>query len=90
VFDMLYTPLSDERRGGDVLYRLDPRTKMLAVGLLVLGLALASGTASMLFALTGLHLVGLLSRGTRSRMGPLWRVLWPLPTTIVILGSLRW
>jgi len=90
VFDLLYTPLLGERRVGDVLYRLDPRTKMLAVGVLVLCLALASSTASMLLALAGLHLVGLLSQGTRSRIGPLWRVLWPLPTTIVVLGSLRW
>ena len=87
---MLYTPLPGGRRAGDLLYRLDPRTKILAAGALVLCLALAHRSASMLIALAGLHGVGLLSRGTRSRLGPLWRVLWPLPATVVILGSLRW
>jgi energy-coupling factor transport system permease protein len=90
MFDLLYTPLEGERRAGDLLYRLDPRTKLLAVGVLVISLALAARTPALLLALAGLHGVSLLSRGTRSRIGPLWRVLWPLPLTIVVLGSLRW
>jgi energy-coupling factor transport system permease protein len=90
VFDLLYTPLSGEQRAGDLLYRLDPRTKLLAAGAIVLGLALAAGTPAMLVALGGLHLLSTISRGTRSRIGPLWRVLWPLAVTILILGSLRW
>ena len=90
MFDLLYTPLSGEPRAGDLLYRLDPRTKLLAVAALVLCLALAGGTPAMLVALGGLHLVSALSRGTRARIGPLWRVLWPLAITIVGLGSLRW
>lgn len=90
MFDLLYTPLAGEQRAGDLLYRLDPRTKLLAVGALVLGLALAAGTPAMLLALGALHLVTALSRGTRSRIGPLWRVLWPLAITILVLGSLRW
>jgi energy-coupling factor transport system permease protein len=90
VFDLLYTPLSGERRAGDVLYRLDPRTKLLAVGAIVLGLALVTGTQAMLIALGTLHLLSALSRGTRSRIGPLWRVLWPLAVTVLVLGSLRW
>jgi energy-coupling factor transport system permease protein len=73
-----------------MLYRLDPRTKLLAAGALVLGLALTAGTPALLAALGGLHLLSALSRGTRSRIGPLWRVLWPLAITVVLLGSLRW
>lgn len=90
MFDLLYTPLTGERRAGDVLYVLDPRTKLLAVGVLVLCLALASGSGATLLALVGLHLLSLLSRGTRSRIGPLWRALWPLPVTVIVLGCLRW
>lgn len=90
MFEMLYTPLSGEPRAGDLLYRLDPRAKLLAVGALVLCLALASGTPALLGALGGLHLLGALSRGTRARIGPLWRVLWPLALTVVLLGGLRW
>lgn len=90
MFDLLYTPLSGERRAEDILYRLDPRTKMLAVGMLVVCVAVASSTEMMLLVLAGLHLLAMLSRGTRSRIGPLWGVLWPLPVTILVLGSLRW
>jgi energy-coupling factor transport system permease protein len=90
MFDLLYTPLEGERRARDLLYLLDPRTKLFAVGVLAIGVALASRTPALLLALAGLHGLSLLSRGTRSRIGPLWRVLWPLPLTIVVLGSLRW
>ena len=90
MFDLLYTPLLGRHRFGDLVYRLDPRSKMVAVGVLVVCLALATSTQAMLLMLGGLHLLSLLSRGTRSRLGPLWRVLWPLPVTIIVLGSLRW
>jgi energy-coupling factor transport system permease protein len=90
VFDLLYTPLDGASRTGDLLYRLDPRTKLLAVGALVLGLALTAETPALLVALGGLHLLSALSRGTRSRIGSLWRVLWPLAVTVLVLGSLRW
>jgi energy-coupling factor transport system permease protein len=90
VFDLLYTPLTGEPRAGDVLYRLDPRSKIVAAGVLGLCLALVASTPLTLTALAGLHLLGALSRGTRSQFSPFWRSLWPLPTTIIVLGSLRW
>jgi energy-coupling factor transporter transmembrane protein EcfT len=90
VFDLLYTPLDGERRAQDILYRLDPRTKMFSAALLVLGLAIVSQTQVMLLALAGVHLLGALSRGTRTRLVLLWRGLWVLPITIIVLGSLRW
>jgi energy-coupling factor transport system permease protein len=90
VFDLLYTAPAGEQRAGDLLYRLDPRAKLLAVGALVLCLALAAGTPAMLLALGALHLLSAPSRGTRSRIGPLWRVLSPLAITVLLLGSLRW
>jgi energy-coupling factor transport system permease protein len=90
VFDLLYTPLDGERRAQDILYRLDPRTKMFSAALLVLSLAIASQAHVLLLALAGVHLLGALSRGTRSRLVLLWRGLWVLPLTIIVLGSLRW
>ena len=90
MFDLLYTPLDGEHRAEDILYRLDPRTKMLSAALLVLGLAIVSRAHVMLIALAGVHLLGVLSRGTRSRLVLLWRGLWILPVTIIVLGSLRW
>lgn len=90
MFDLLYTPLAGELRPGDLLYRLDPRTKLLAVAALVVALALAGGTPATLVALAALHLLSALSWGTRSRIGPMWGVLWPLAATVIVLGSLRW
>ena len=90
MFDLLYTPLSGAQRPGDLLYRLDPRAKLLGAAAIVVALALAGGTPALLVALAALHLLSALSRGTRSRIGTLWGVLWPLVATVLILGSLRW
>jgi energy-coupling factor transport system permease protein len=73
-----------------LLYRLDPRAKLLFVISLALYLALESTTEALLFALVGLHVLCALSRGTRSRVLSLWKALTPLVVTIVVLGSLRW
>jgi energy-coupling factor transport system permease protein len=88
--DLLHAPLQGKVGAQDLMYRLDPRSKLLFVASLALCLALASGTEVMLLVLAGLHLLAVLSRGTRARISVLWRALLPLVVTIVLLGSLRW
>ena len=88
--ELLYAPLEGESGAWDLLYRLDPRSKLLFVVGLVAYLALESSTEKMLVALGGLHVLCLLSRGTRARLLGFWRTLLPLLATIVVLGSLRW
>ncbi len=88
--DLLYAPLQDKVKAQDLLYRLDPRSKLLFVASLVLYLALESNTGVMLLVLGGLHLLAALSKGSRARLPSLWRALLPLVGTIVLLGSLRW
>ena len=88
--ELLYAPVPDKARGWELLYRLDPRGKLLFVIGLALYLALAARPEVMLLTLVGLHLLCLLSAGTRARLVPLWRALLPLAITIVLLGSLRW
>jgi energy-coupling factor transporter transmembrane protein EcfT len=53
-------------------------------------LVLESGTEVMLILLCGLHVLCVLSRGTRARLVPFWRTLLPLLVTIVFLGGLCW
>ena len=88
--DLLYAPLRGQAGAQDLLYRLDPRSKLLFVVSLALYLALMSRTEVMLLVLGGLHLLAVLSRGTRARLLALWRALLPLVATILLLGSLRW
>jgi energy-coupling factor transport system permease protein len=88
--DLLYSPLRKTPRTRDLLYRLDPRSKLLFVLGLALYLALVSNTGTMLLALAGLHALAALSQGTRVRLLPLWRALLPLVVTVVLLGCLRW
>lgn len=88
--ELLYAPLQGASRAWDLLYRLDPRSKLLFVVSLVAYLALESRTERMLLVLGGLHVLCALSRGTRARLIPFWRTLLPLLITVVVLGSLRW
>jgi energy-coupling factor transport system permease protein len=88
--DLLYAPLRGPAGIRDLLYRLDPRSKLFFVISLALYLALVSRTEVMLLTLGGLHLLAVLSRGTRSRLPVLWRALLPLVVTILVLGGLRW
>ena len=88
--DLLYAPLRGQAGSHDLAYRLDPRSKLLFVVSLALYLALLSRTEGMLLVLVGLHLLAVLSRGTRARLPLLWRALLPLVVTILLLGSLRW
>jgi energy-coupling factor transport system permease protein len=90
VSELLYAPLQDESGAWDLLYRLDPRSKLLFVVSLVAYLALESSTGKMLLALGGLHVLCVLSKGTRARLLSFWRTLLPLLITVVVLGSLRW
>jgi energy-coupling factor transport system permease protein len=90
VSELLYAPLQGESGAWDLLYRLDPRSKLLFVVGLVAYLAFESSTERMLLVLGGLHVLCVLSRGTRARLFPFWRTLLPLLLTVVILGSLRW
>jgi energy-coupling factor transport system permease protein len=90
VSELLYAPLQDEGGVWDLLYRLDPRSKLLFVVSLVVYLTLESSTERMLVALGALHVLCVLSKGTRARLLPFWRTLLPLVVTVVVLGSLRW
>jgi energy-coupling factor transport system permease protein len=90
MYDLLYVPEGEPHSRWSFLYRLDPRSKVLFVAGVSLYLALVSSTGALLLALLALHLLALLSRGTRSRILSLWKGLWPLIATIVLLGSLRW
>jgi energy-coupling factor transport system permease protein len=82
--------LAGEAKLQDLLYQLDPRSKLLFVLSLVLYLALVFSPEVMLLVLAGLHVLAFVSQGTRARLLPLWRALLPLVLTILVLGSLRW
>lgn len=82
--ELLYAP------GKGLIYRLDPRGKVLAALALVVYLALESATGMLLLVLLALHLVALSCQSTRVRVLPLWRALAPLLILVVVLGSLRW
>ena len=82
--EALYTP------GSGLLYRLDPRSKLVFAISLTVYLAVESDPAVHLLALAMLHMLGLFSQGTRVRLVPLWRTLAPLLIVIVLLGSVRW
>lgn len=81
---LIYSP------GEGLVYRLDPRSKLLFVGGLCVCLALESTSASLLLALFGLHMLCLLSATTRGRLVPLWKMLAPVVLMIVFFGCLRW
>ena len=82
--ELLYVP------GKGLLYRLDPRSKLLfAIGFTGY-LAIESEAEILLLTLLLLHILCLLAKGTRARLLPLWRTLAPLLITIVVIGSLRW
>jgi energy-coupling factor transport system permease protein len=87
---MLYAPGRGPRPTWGLLYRLDPRSKILFLASLTLYLALESNTEALLLALLALHFLTLLSRSTAARIGSLWKTLLPLIVSIVVLGSLRW
>ena len=82
--ELLYVP------GEGLLYRLDPRSKFLFVISLSLYVALESTPHALIIGLLVLHALCLLSKGTRTRVGSLWKRLAPLVLTIVLFGSLRW
>ena len=82
--DLLYAP------GEGLLYRLDPRAKLLFVFTLFICLALVSSTGVLLVALLVLHGLSATSASTRRRLGALWKGLAPLVITVTLLGALRW
>jgi energy-coupling factor transport system permease protein len=82
--EALYAP------GSGLLYRLDPRSKLVFAISLTVYLAIESDPAVHLVALAMLHVLALFSEGTRTRLGPLWKTLVPLLVIIVLLGSVRW
>jgi energy-coupling factor transport system permease protein len=82
--DWVYVP------GRGFLYQLDPRAKLIFVIAVGGYLALETAPIVLLLALAILHILGLLSESTRSRLPPLWKTMWPLLITIILLGSLRW
>lgn len=82
--ELLYTP------GSGLLYRLDPRSKLLSAVGVVVYLTLESHTGTLLLALLLLHILCVTSQATRARLLPLWRTLAPLLLLVVLLGSLGW
>lgn len=82
--DSIYVP------GRGILYRLDPRSKLFVVLVLILYLAFESQIGLLLSVLGGLHVVSLLASSTRRPLLSLWRALAPLLLLVVVLGSLRW
>jgi energy-coupling factor transporter transmembrane protein EcfT len=88
--DLLYVPQQGPQRVWDILYRLDPRCKLLFVASLSVYLAIASRPEVILLVLLALHLLCAVSRSTRRRTWTLWKSLWPLIATIILLNSLRW
>jgi energy-coupling factor transport system permease protein len=82
--DLLFAP------GEGLLYRLDPRAKLLFVLTLFACLALVSSTTALLAALLILHALSAFSASTRRRLGALWKGLVPLVATVTLLGTLRW
>ena len=88
--DLLYVPQLGPQRVWDVLYRLDPRCKLLFVASLSVYLAIVSRPEVILLILFALHLLCAVSSPTRRRTWTLWTSLWPLIATIIVLNSLRW
>jgi len=82
--ELLYAP------GRGLLYRLDPRSKLVFAISLTVYLAIEFETEACLLILLALHLLSGLSRATRGRLLPMWKALAALLITIVLLGSLRW
>jgi energy-coupling factor transport system permease protein len=82
--DLIYVP------GTGLLYRLDPRSKLLFVSILCVYLVLERTSEALLLALFGLQALGLLSASTRRRLVPLWKMLAPVVLMIVFFGCLRW
>jgi energy-coupling factor transport system permease protein len=87
---LLYAPEEGFDKAQGILYRLDPRIKVLSVVSLLLYLAIQAAPVGTLLAAAGLHALALGSRGTRTRLAPFWRTIGPLVVTIVLLASLRW
>ena len=88
--DLLYVPQQGPQRVWHLLYRLDPRCKLLFVASLSVYLAIVSKPEVILLVLLGLHVLCGVSRSTRWRTWTLWVALWPLVATIMLLNSLRW
>lgn len=88
--DLLYVPQQGPQRVWDLLYRLDPRCKLLFIASLSVYLAVVSRPEIILLVLLALHLLCAASCSTRRRTCTLWKSLWPLIATIIVLNSLRW
>jgi energy-coupling factor transport system permease protein len=76
--------------GKGLLYRLDPRTKLVFAVSLTIYLAAESQSRMLLLALLVLHILSMLSDATRSQLLSLWRTYASLLFVIVLLGGLRW
>jgi len=81
---LLYVP------GRGILYRLDPRTKLLWVLSVSIYALIEQSTAVLLLILLALHLLIWPTPTVRARFGSLYRTLAPLLSLLLVLGCLRW
>jgi len=84
VIETLFQP------GSGLLYRLDPRSKILFAISTAVYLAIESDPGALLAALVALHVLALTAQSRRRRILTLWTALLPLLAVIVLLGSIRW
>jgi energy-coupling factor transporter transmembrane protein EcfT len=82
--EWLYAP------GSGLLYRLDPRPKIVVAASFTVYLAVESKPAVLLIALGLLLTLALSAQATRSRVLPLWKALSPLLIVLLLFGSVRW
>lgn len=88
--ELLYVPATGPASTWGLLYRLDPRSKLLFVVGLTLYLAFSPEPLASLVMLAGLHLLCVGYAPTRRRLWTFWQGLWPLAATLVVLASLSW
>ena len=84
MIETLYQP------GRGLLYRLDPRSKILFAISTAVYLAIESDPAALLAALIALHVLALVAQSRCRRVLSLWTALLPLLSIIILLGSIRW
>jgi energy-coupling factor transport system permease protein len=84
VTDLLYLP------GQGLLYRLDPRAKVLFTIMVTAYLAFEANPTALLAALALIQALALFSPVTRRRQPGLWRTMAPLLAIMLALGGLRW
>lgn len=81
---LLYAP------GHGLLYRLDPRSKLIFVLSVFIYALFEQSTLALLLALAGLQLLVCSTTAPRAQIVPFYKTLAPLLILLLVLGSLRW